>query len=106
MDRVRAEAAALVASNPDVIVTMGGRIVLPRLSRAPARPGYLSVRTARSWRGIVAFTHPRTGGAHDSHHWTAGIAGRTRRRGCLLAARGAGAAASNAGGRFSQHRLG
>src|SRR5215471_19842403 len=31
---------------------------------------------------------PRTGGAYDSHHRTTGIAGRTRRRGCM-AARGA-----------------
>jgi hypothetical protein len=30
---------------------------------------------------------PRTGGAYDSHHRTAGIAGRTRRRGSCLAAR-------------------
>src|SRR5215472_5843353 len=50
--------------------------------------GCRAVRTARSWRGIVAFTHPRTGGAHDSHHRTAGIAGRTRRHGSRLAARG------------------
>src|SRR5262245_11065835 len=36
MDRVRAEAAALVASNPDVIVTYGGRIVpvFMRLTRS------------------------------------------------------------------------
>src|SRR5262245_6029301 len=40
--------------------------------------------TTRSWRGIVAFTHPRTGGAHDSHHRKAGIPGRTRRRGGRL----------------------
>ena len=32
---------------------------------------------------------PRTGGAYDSHHRTAGVAGRTRRRGGLVAARGA-----------------
>ena len=32
---------------------------------------------------------PRTGGADDSHHRTAGIAGRTRRRGGGVAARGA-----------------
>jgi hypothetical protein len=37
---------------------------------------------------------PRTGGAYDSHHWTAGIAGRTRRRSGRVAARGAGAAAA------------
>src|SRR5262244_4051192 len=35
---------------------------------------------------------PRTGGAYDSHHRTAGIAGRTRRRGGRVAARGARAA--------------
>src|SRR5262245_59631290 len=73
------------------------------LSRCPAcRPacaGGHAVRTARAWRGIVAFTHPRTGGAHDSHHWTAGVAGRTRR--CSgMAARGArGAASEVKGGR-------
>src|SRR6516164_1341359 len=32
---------------------------------------------------------PRTGGAYDSHHQTAGIAGCTRRRGSRVAARGA-----------------
>jgi hypothetical protein len=32
---------------------------------------------------------PRTGGAYDSHNRTAGIAGRTRRRGGRVAARGA-----------------
>jgi putative ABC transport system substrate-binding protein len=32
---------------------------------------------------------PRAGGAHDSHHRTAGIAGRTRRRGGVVANRGA-----------------
>jgi hypothetical protein len=32
-------------------------------------------------RGVVAFTHPRAGGAHDRHHRTAGIAGRTWRCG-------------------------
>src|SRR5262249_39215634 len=35
---------------------------------------------------------PRAGGAYDSHHRTAGIAGRTWRRGGGLAAGGAGAA--------------
>jgi hypothetical protein len=35
---------------------------------------------------------PRTGGAYDSHHRTAGIAGRTRRRSGCVAARGASAA--------------
>src|SRR5215471_12216787 len=42
---------------------------------------------------------PRAGGAYDSHHRTAGIAGRTRRCSGGVAARGVGAAASDAGGR-------
>src|SRR5262249_55300551 len=72
----------------------------------PPRPrrGH-AVRTARSWRGIVAFTHPRTGGAHDSHHRTAGIAGRTRRRGGRVAACGARATALDAGGRVFEQRV-
>src|SRR5438034_834364 len=54
------------------------------------------------YRSVYA---PRTGGAHDSHHRTAGIAGRTRRRGCGMAARGARAAAGDASGRVSERRL-
>src|SRR5215831_10499621 len=43
--------------------------------------------TLAAWyRSIYA---PRTGGAHGSHHRTAGTAGRTRRRDCRVAARGA-----------------
>src|SRR5262249_52300579 len=60
---------------------------------------------------------PRTGGAYDSHHGTAAIAGRTRRCGGRVAARGARAAGDasdrvawrsvarrvrECGGRFSQ----
>src|SRR5262252_7503973 len=41
----------------------------------------LDMKTARSWRGTVFCNAPRTGGAYDSHHRTAEIAGRTRRRG-------------------------
>src|SRR6516164_2651520 len=51
----------------------------------------LNVKTARSWRATVPYA-PRTGGAYDSRHRTAGIAGRTRRRGGRVAARGARAA--------------
>src|SRR5262249_11412301 len=43
----------------------------------------------------------RRGGAYDSHHWTAGIAGRTRRCGGRVAAWGARAA----GGEAVHHRL-
>src|SRR5215831_12967165 len=45
---------------------------------------------------------PRTGGAYDSHHRTAGIAGCTRRRGGCVAARGARAAGGDAGDRISR----
>ena len=41
---------------------------------------------------------PRAAGAYDSHHRTAGTAGRTRRRGGRLAVLGARAAAGDAGG--------
>jgi hypothetical protein len=69
-------------------------------SGVPALP---NVKTACSWRGIVRYA-PRTGGAHDSHHRTAGIAGRTRRRGNRVAARGARAAtASDAACRVCRH---
>jgi len=51
------------------------------------------VKTARWWRGIIHFTHlAREGGAHASHHRTAQIDGRARRRGRDVAARGARAA--------------
>src|SRR5262249_27950374 len=46
---------------------------------------------------------PRTGGAHDIHLRTAGIAGCTWRRGGGVAARGARAAADDAGYRVPQH---
>src|SRR6516162_6418019 len=61
----------------------------------------LNGKTARSWRGIVPFTHLAREGAYDSHYRTAGIAGRSRRGGCRVAARGAGAAA----GKGLAHRL-
>src|ERR1700757_3798433 len=43
---------------------------------------------------------PRAGGAYDSHHRRRGITGRTRRRGCRVAARGARAA----DGKRANHR--
>ena len=55
----------------------------------------LNGKTARSWRGIVPFTHLAREGAYDSHYRTAGIAGRTRRRGGV-AARGTRAAGGDA----------
>src|SRR5215472_14360228 len=73
--------------------------------RRPVRPGCRAVRdsTLAAWyRSLYA---PRTGGAYDSHHRTAGIAGRTRRGGGV-AAGGAGAAAiGGAGNRVARHRV-
>src|SRR5262249_173642 len=63
------------------------------LRAAPPAPGVAQFRIVRLSRGIVALTHPRTGGAHGSPHRTAGIAGRTQRRGGGVAACGARAAA-------------
>src|SRR5262252_7068920 len=60
------------------------------------RAGCRAVRdsTLMAWyRSLYA---PRTGGAYDSHHRTAGIAGRTRRRYGGVAARGARAASGKA----------
>jgi putative ABC transport system substrate-binding protein len=57
MDRVRAEAADLVASNPDIIVTYGGRVVpvFMRLTRSiPMVPRARAIRSAsatrKAWR--------------------------------------------------------
>src|SRR5262249_30838509 len=69
--------------------------------RCPARAACRAVRdsTLVAWyRSIYA---PRTGGAYDSHHRTARIAGRTRRRGGDMAARVARAAAGEA----ADHRV-
>jgi len=58
-------------------------------SRRPARAGSRPARDSTlvaCYRSIYA---PRTGGAYDSHHRTAGVAGGTRRRGSRVAARGA-----------------
>src|SRR5262249_25955759 len=58
-------------------------------------PAWLGDSTLMAW--YRWFYAPRTGGAYDSHHRTAGIAGRTRpRRGGRVAAGGAWAAGANA----------
>src|SRR6516164_10394173 len=64
----------------------------------------LNGKTARSWRGIVLFTHLAREGAYDSRYRTAGIVGRTRRRGDV-AARGARAGSIQAAAhRLSRHQ--
>src|SRR5262249_58702599 len=65
-------------------------------------PGCRAVTLVAWYRSAYA---PRTGGAYDSHHRTAGIAGRTRRRGGGVAARGARAAVGNARDRISAQRI-
>src|SRR5215470_11915100 len=76
------------------------RALRSALACAPPAPGpaWLGDNTLVAWyRSLCA---PRTGGAYDGHHRTAGIAGRTRRRCGRVAARGARAAArAHAAGR-------
>src|SRR6516162_4997576 len=72
-------------------------LAAPRGSEVLARAECRAVGTARSRRGIVAFAHLAREGVYGSHHRTAGIAGRTRRRGSRVAARGARAAGGDAG---------
>src|SRR5215471_7843848 len=78
-------AAGVVQSKPKTVVEATS--ILPSLNG----------KTAHWRRGILPFNAPRAGGAYDSHHRTAGIAGRTRRRGCRVAARGTRAAGGDAG---------
>jgi hypothetical protein len=52
---------------------------------------------------VVSFPYaPRAGGAYDSHHRTAEIAGRARRRGSHVAAHGTRPTARDAGDRVPQ----
>jgi hypothetical protein len=74
----------------------------PTLPSVSPEPGaaLLGDSTLVPW--YPSLNAPRAGGAYDSHHRTAAIAGRTRRRGGgVAAARGAGAAAGYAGDRIS-----
>src|SRR6516225_11800555 len=66
-------------------------------------PAWLGDSTLVAWYRCLHA--PRAGGAYDSHHRTAGIAGCTRRCGGGVAARGAGAAVGNAGDRIPQRRI-
>ena len=66
-------------------------------TEAEAHPALLERKdcTPMAWYPFL-YAH-RAGGAHDSHHRTARVAGRTRRRGGGVAARGARATAGDAG---------
>src|SRR6516162_9995539 len=66
------------------------------LNQHPALLGREDCTLVAWYRCLYA---PRTGGAYGSHHWTAGIASRARRRGGGVAPRSARAAASSAGAR-------
>ena len=74
----------------------GGDPLRPVPGVPPPAPGVALL--GQRARGVVSFLYaPRAGGAYDSHHRTAGIAGRTRRRGGrCVAARGARAAIGEA----------
>ena len=87
VSRLEAKRAAEIKSIEIKAESWTGRRSVAACARRAPRPR--RVRTARSWRGIVPFTHLARGGAYDSHHRTAGIAGRTRRRSGRVAARGA-----------------
>src|SRR5262249_30611191 len=63
--------------------------------RAPPAPGAAAVRDSTLAAWYPSFHAPRTGGAYDSHHRTAGIAGRARRRCGRVAAHGARTAAGD-----------
>src|SRR5262249_36057745 len=73
--------------------------------RAPRPRRCRAVRDSTLVAWYSSLYAPRTGGAHDSHHRAAGIAGRTRRSGGV-AARVAGATAGDAGSRVSWLYLG
>ena|SRR5437016_13521239 len=62
------------------LVTAVGKYLAAHDPDKASHPALLEREEARSWRGIVAYA-PRAEGAYDSHHRTAGIAGRTRRCG-------------------------
>src|SRR5262249_59390226 len=62
-------------------------------SRRPASAGYRAVRDSMLAAWYPSLYAPRTGGAYDSHHRTARIAGCVRQRGSGVAARGGRAAA-------------
>src|SRR5262245_30406102 len=66
---------------------------------APPAPG-AALRDSTPVAWYPPLYAPRAGGAHDSHHRTAGVAGSARRRGCCVAARGGRAAVGDAGDRF------
>src|SRR5262249_59628752 len=64
-------------------------------SRRPASAGYRAVRDSMLAAWYPSLYAPRTGGAYDSHHRTARIAGCVRQRGSGVAARGGRAAAGD-----------
>ena len=88
----------LLHIQPSPLVASGaGRRSVAVCVRSAPRPG--AALLGQHARCVVSFPlrTSRTGGAYDSRHRTAGIAGRTRRHGGRVAARGARAAAGEAG---------
>src|SRR5215471_14981323 len=71
---------------------VGASADIDRRLPTSTRAGCRAVRDSTLVAWYRCLYAPRTGGAYDSHHRTAGIAGRTRRRGGVVAARGGRAA--------------
>src|SRR5262249_37173571 len=81
--------------NPQLTTEVEATSILPLLEREDCTPmaWYPSLRA------------PRAGGAYDSHHRTAGVAGCARRGGGRVAVGFAGAAAADAGDRHPRSRF-
>src|SRR5262245_52571509 len=81
----------------------GGEVVVEADDRGESNqhPGLLEREDCKLLTWYPSLYAPRTGGAYDSHHQTAGIAGCARRRGHCMAARGARPAAGCGAGRHA-----
>ena len=73
--------ASKIDKDDSITPSFAPLVGVKRTSISDCRPRHAALLgTARAWCGILPFTHLATGGAYDSHHQTAGIAGCTRRR--------------------------
>src|SRR6516225_3673264 len=80
--------ASKIDKDDSITPSFAPLVGVKRTSISDCRPRHAALLgTARAWCGILPFTHLATGGAYDSHHRTAGVAGCTRRRGCRVALR-------------------
>src|SRR5215469_14422702 len=69
-------------ANRKTFIRLSLPLLNPQLTtEAEAHPALLEREDCTLVAWYPSLYAPRTGGAYDSHHWTAGIAGCTRRRG-------------------------